>query len=66
MRDKETHEVKLKQLNSPKEQKLYDEVADETQPTISVKWVLKPKTIDGQHNTEARPCVSGFQELQNF
>ena len=31
---------------------VYEEVADEAQPTISVTWVLKPKDIDGQHDTK--------------
>ena len=56
----------MRELNSWREQNVYEEVHNEGQQTISVRWVIKPKIIYGQHGTKARLCTRGFEELQYF
>ena len=49
----------MKELNSWREQDVHKEVPNEGQHIISVRWVIKPKIIDGQHSTKARLCSGG-------
>ena len=56
----------MRELNSWREQNVYEEVHNEGQQTISVSWVIKPKIMNGQHSTKARLCTRGFEELQYF
>ena len=65
-KDQEVYEAKMRELNSWREQNVYEEVPNEGQQTISVRWVIKPKIINGQHSTKARLCARGFKELQCF
>ena len=60
------HDAKLCELKSWKSQHVYEEVDNKSQPCISVRWVIKPKVIDGRLSTKARLCAYGLQELQNF
>ena len=50
-KDQEVSEAKMRKLNSWREQNVYEEVPNEGQQTISVRWVIKPKIINGQHST---------------
>ena len=59
-------EVKLRELKGWKSQRVYDEVDNKNQPCISVRWVIKPKVMDGRLSTKAGLRARGFQELQNF
>ena len=65
-KDQEVYEAKMRELNSWREQNVYEEVHNEGQQTISVSWVIKPKIMNGQHSTKARLCTRGFEELQYF
>ena len=56
----------MRELNSWREQNVYEEVHNEGQQTISVSWVIKPKIMNGKHSTKARLCTRGFEELQYF
>ena len=53
----------MRKLNTWREQNVYEEVPNEGQQTISVRWVIKPKIIDRQHCAKARLCTRGFEEL---
>ena len=65
-KDQEVYEAKMRELNSWREKNVYEEVPNEGQQTISVKWVIKPKIINLQHSTKARLCARGLEELQCF
>ena len=54
----------MKELNSWREQDVHKEVPNEGQHIISVRWVIKPKIIDGQHSTKARLCSGGRGGVQ--
>ena len=56
----------MRELNSWREQNAYEEVPNEGQQTISVRWVIKTKIIDRQYSAKARLCARGFEELQCF
>ena len=59
-------QAKERELQSWKSQKVYEEISDNGQSTISVRWVLKPKIIDGRMSTKARLCARGFEEIEKF
>ena len=65
-KDQEIHEAKERELNSWKEQYVYTEVPDNGQSTMSVRWVLKPKIINGRPSIKARLCARGFEETETF
>ena len=56
----------MKELNSWKKENVYEEVPNEDQQTISVRSVIKPKIIYGQHSAKARLCARGFEKPQCF
>ena len=62
----EIEEAKSRELNGWKEREVYDEVNDEGQSCIDVRWVVTPKLIDGKLSTKARLVAKGFQEVQDF
>ena len=41
---------------------VFEEVEDEGQPTISVRWVITEKMSDGNSDTKARLVARGFEE----
>ena len=41
---------------------MYDEVDDEKQSSISVRWVLTGKIIEGKTQVKARPVACGFED----
>jgi hypothetical protein len=61
-----TIEAKLNELESWKSNSVYEEVPDVGQPCISVRWVIRPKVIDGKLQTKARLCARGFEETCEF
>ena len=60
--DNEQTIAKQKELNNWKEQKVYQEIENENQNCISVKWVISPKVINGVLSTKARLVAKGFEE----
>ena len=53
--------AKEKELQSWRSEKVFDEIENNGQPTMSVRWVLKQKVIDGKCSTKAQLCARGFQ-----
>ena len=62
----ETQNAKSRELDSWKQQNVYAEVENTGQNPISVRWVIKPKIIDGKHSIKARLVARGFEEEKNF
>ena len=54
--------AKEKELDSWKRHDVYEAVENRGQKCISVRWVLRPKLIDGKLQTKARLCARGFEE----
>ena len=54
--------AKLKELESWKEHEVFEEIADEGQKAMTVKWVLREKLKENKPFTKARLCVRGFEE----
>ena len=44
----------------------YTEVDDCDADCISLRWVIKPKIVDGVSSVKARLCARGFEESQNY
>ena len=53
---------KKKELESWKKNNVYEEVQDEGQKYITVRWYLSPKMIGGRLQIKARLCARGFEE----
>ena len=53
---------KQKELENWKTLEVYDEVKDEGQDFVSVKWVFKEKEVDGKPVKKARLVARGFEE----
>ena len=62
----ENLKAKQAKLESWKSQNVYQERDSNGQLTISVSWVLKPKTVDGKISTKSRLCARGFEEIKKF
>ena len=63
------HEIlnaKERKLQSWRSEKVFDEIENNGQPTISVCWVLKQKLVDGKCSTKTRLCARGFEEVESF
>ena len=58
----EVAEAKLKELQNWRINKVYDEVDDEKQSSISVRWVLTEKMIEGKTQVKARLVARGFED----
>ena len=58
----EVAEAKLKELQNWRINKVYDEVDDEKQSSISVRWVLTEKLIEGKTQVKARLVARGFED----
>lgn len=54
--------AKLKELENWIKEDVYQEVTDDGQKTISVRWVVTPKMINGVWSTKARLVARGFEE----
>ena len=59
-------EAKMSELSCWKDHKVYEEVVDEGQETVSTRWVISEKIVNGQVTTKARLCARGFEEVQDF
>ena len=64
--DREAKRAIAIELQSWKDKAVYEEVPDEGQSCIALRWVLTPKVIDGRPSTKARLVAKGFQETQDF
>ena len=64
--ENEQNIAKLKELESWKNQNVFQEVENTGQKALSVRWVLKPKVINGVLTTKARLCARGFEEDKFF
>ena len=58
--------AKREEMEAWKLHNVYDEVPNEGQDCMSVRWVVTPKVINGVASVKARLVAKGFQELQNF
>ena len=58
--------AKKQELEAWKSHNVYNEVPNEGQDCMSVRWVVTPKVIDGVASVKARLVAKGFKELQNF
>ena len=58
--------AKSKELQSWIDNSVYTEIPNEGQETMSLRWVVTPKIIDGQPSVKARLVARGFEEVQNF
>ncbi|XP_066913250.1 uncharacterized protein [Clytia hemisphaerica] len=58
--------AKSKELQSWIDNSVYTEAPDQGQKSISLRWVVTPKLIDGQPSVKARLVARGFEEIQNF
>ena len=57
--------AKVKELNSWKQNDVYEEVDYRNQKLISTRWVLSEKMKDGQIITKAKLVARGFEEQKN-
>ena len=63
--DSESNDVldaKMIELENLKEHKVYEEVKDEGQPVVGVRWIVTNKIKEGVSKTKARLVAKGFQE----
>ena len=58
--------AKTRELKSWIDNSVYTEVPNVGQETMSLRWVVTPKVIDGQPSMKARLVARGFEEVQNF
>ena len=62
----EMFNTREKGLQSWRSENIFDEIENNGQLIISVRWVLKQKLVDGKCSTKARLCARGFQEVESF
>ena len=60
--DRAAEEAKQRELENWIKENVYEVVEDVGQDTISVRWVMSPKVVDGKVITKARLVARGFQE----
>ena len=60
--NKEVDDAKHMELENWKREEVYEEVSDEGQEAMSVRWVVTPKIVDGEKRTKARLVARGFEE----
>ena len=58
--------AKQRELESWKSREVYQEVKDNGQECLTVRWVITPKVINGKPSLKARLCAKGYQELKDF
>ena len=61
-----TLKAKINEIESWRKHKVFDEVQDEGQNYVSVRWVLTPKIIEGEMRMKARLVARGFEETTEF
>ena len=59
-------EAKLKELTQWNKEAVYDEINDNGQECISLRWVIMEKVNNGSKFVKARLCARGFEQEQNF
>lgn len=59
----ETIEAKKRELDMWKTQEVYEEIQDNNYKTISLKWVTKPKIVDGKHTVKCRLVAKGYEDI---
>ena len=62
VQDEQTLNAKKLELENWKRECVYEEVDDVGQNSMSVRWVVTPKIIDGVWSTKARLVARGFEE----
>ena len=60
--NKEVENAKDNELRNWLREDVYEVVRDEGQESMSVRWVITPKMIDGKMSTKARLVARGFEE----
>ena len=55
-------EAKIAEMENWKRNGVYEEVIDDGQPTVSVRWVVTEKVKDGDAYVKARLVLRGFEE----
>ena len=60
------YQAKLQELASWNERDVYEEVPNNGQPYMTVRWVVTQKNVKNQPVTKARSVAHGFQETQDF
>ena len=58
--------AKERELKSWRDNNVYTEINRGSQKLMSVKWLIKPKLIDGNHSIKARLVAKGYEEEQTF
>lgn len=61
-KSKEIIEAKMRELEIWKEQGVYEEIEQNTNKLIGLKWVVKPKIINGKESYKARLVAKGYQD----
>lgn len=64
--DQQVLDAKQKELNSWLEKGVYEEVKNEGQKLMGLKWVIKPKIIDDKLGVKARLVCKGCVESETF
>ena len=59
-------QAKKRELNSWIDKQVYEEVENEGQNLMGLKWVIKPKIIDGKDDIKARLVCKGNLECETF
>ncbi|KAK4322794.1 hypothetical protein Pmani_006461 [Petrolisthes manimaculis] len=60
--DKDVLAAKQAELENWKKFKVFEEVSDRGQPSMSVRWVCTEKDVDGETKVKARLVARGFEE----
>ncbi|KAK4311282.1 hypothetical protein Pmani_017216 [Petrolisthes manimaculis] len=60
--DKDVLAAKQAELENWKKFKVFEEVSDRVQPSMSVRWVCTEKDVDGETKVKARLVARGFEE----
>ena len=61
----EVVEAKLRELENWKNNNVYNEVEDDGQSQVSVRWVITEKIVEGVGRPKARLVASGFEEIDD-
>ena len=64
--EKQIKEAKVKELNSSKQNDVYEEVDYKNQKLISTRLVLSEKMKDGETISKARLVARGFEEQKKW
>ena len=62
----EIMKAKEAEIQQWKDREAYEEVEDEGQKSISVRWVIKEKEVLGEKKVKARLVARGFEEDENM